>query len=145
MNHEGLPRWLSGKESTCRCRRCRRHGFNPWVRKIPWRRKWKPTPVFLPGKSMDKGAWWATVHGVVKSQTQLNTCILFTLFLTQEWNPDLPHVRQILYCLSHQGSPISFSEMVFLLLLLCILVAYFILFYFLIFFFFTLFYFTILY
>ena len=30
---------------------CRRRGFNPWVGKIPWRRKWQPTPVFLPGKS----------------------------------------------------------------------------------------------
>ena len=30
---------------------CRRPGFNPWVGKIPWRRKWQPTPVFLPGKS----------------------------------------------------------------------------------------------
>ena len=44
----GLPRWLSGKESTCQCRGW---GFNPWVRKIPWRGKWQPTPVFLPGKS----------------------------------------------------------------------------------------------
>ena len=43
----GLPRWLSGKESACQCRR---REFNPWVRKIPWRRKWQPTPVFLPGK-----------------------------------------------------------------------------------------------
>ena len=46
----GLPRWQSGKESTSQCR-CRRHRFNPWVRKISWRRKWQPTPVFLPGKS----------------------------------------------------------------------------------------------
>ena len=44
----GLPRWPSGKESTCQCRR---RGFYPWVGKIPWRRKWQPTPVFLPGKS----------------------------------------------------------------------------------------------
>ena len=29
---------------------CRRHGFDPWVRKIPWRREWLPTPVFLPGE-----------------------------------------------------------------------------------------------
>ena len=43
----GLPRWFRGKESTCQCRRCE---FNPWVRKIPWRRKWQPTPVFLPGE-----------------------------------------------------------------------------------------------
>ena len=46
----GFTRWLSGKESTCQCRRCRRCQFNPWVRKIPWRRKWQPTPVFLPEK-----------------------------------------------------------------------------------------------
>ena len=45
---EGLPWWLSGKESACQRRR---HGFNPWVRKIHWRSKWQPTPVFLPGKS----------------------------------------------------------------------------------------------
>ena len=43
----GLPRWLSGEESTCQCRKCR---FHPWVRKIPWRRNWQRTPVFLPGK-----------------------------------------------------------------------------------------------
>ena len=46
----GLPRWLSGKESTCQCRRNRRHRFNPWITKIPWKRKWQPPPVFLPGK-----------------------------------------------------------------------------------------------
>ena len=44
----GLPWWLSGRESTCQCRR---HEFHPWVRKIAWRRKWQPTPVFLPGES----------------------------------------------------------------------------------------------
>ena len=44
----GLPWCLSSKESTYQCRR---FGFSPWVRKIPWRRKWQPTPVFLPGKS----------------------------------------------------------------------------------------------
>ena len=44
----GLPRWLSGKGSNCQCRRC---SSNPWFRKIPWRRNWQPTPVFLPGKS----------------------------------------------------------------------------------------------
>ena len=43
----GLPQWLSGKESACQFRR---HGFDPWVRKILWRREWQPTPVFLPGK-----------------------------------------------------------------------------------------------
>ena len=46
----GLSRWLSGKESACQCRRHRRHGFNPRVGKIPWRRKWQPAPVFLTSK-----------------------------------------------------------------------------------------------
>ena len=46
--NQRLPRWLSGKESTCQCRRCKKHGFDPWVRMIPWRRKWQPTPVFFP-------------------------------------------------------------------------------------------------
>ena len=45
-----LPRWLNGKESTCQCRRCRRYVFDLWVGKIPWGRKWKATPLFLPGK-----------------------------------------------------------------------------------------------
>ena len=40
--------WLGGKVSTCQCRR---HGCNLWVRKIPWRRKWQFSLVFLPGKS----------------------------------------------------------------------------------------------
>ena len=39
------------KESAGLRRRPKRHGFNPWVGKIPWGRKWQPTPVFLPGKS----------------------------------------------------------------------------------------------
>ena len=36
-----------------------------------WRRKWQPTPVFLPGESRDGGAWWAAVYGVAQSRTQL--------------------------------------------------------------------------
>ena len=43
----GVPRRCSGKESACQGRRC---SFDPWVGKIAWRRKWQPTPVFLPGK-----------------------------------------------------------------------------------------------
>ena len=46
---KGSPGGDSGKESACQCRRRKRRGFDPWVRKIPWRRKWQPTLVFLPG------------------------------------------------------------------------------------------------
>ena len=44
----GLLRWLSGNESAWQSRRCR---FDPWVKKIPWRRDWQATLVFLPRKS----------------------------------------------------------------------------------------------
>ena len=47
----GFPGSSRGKESACQCRKRRRHGFDPWVVKIPWRREWQPTPAFLPGES----------------------------------------------------------------------------------------------
>ena len=46
-----MCRGASGKESVCQCRRCKRPRFNPWVGRIPWRRAWQLTPVFLPGES----------------------------------------------------------------------------------------------
>ena len=45
------PGGTSGKEPACQCRRCKRCGFMPSVGKIPWRRAWKPTPIFLPRES----------------------------------------------------------------------------------------------
>ena len=45
------PCGANGKELACQCRRCKRRRFYPWVGRIPWRRAWQPTPVFLPGKS----------------------------------------------------------------------------------------------
>ena len=50
LDLRGFPGGASGKEPTCQCRRLKRCGFNPCVRKIHWR-KWQPTPVFLPVES----------------------------------------------------------------------------------------------
>ena len=47
-------------------------GSIPGLRKIPWRRKWQPTPAFLPRKDTDRGAWQAAVHGITKCRTQLS-------------------------------------------------------------------------
>ena len=47
----GFPGGASGKEPACQSRRQKRHVFDPWVGKIPWRRAWQLTPLFLPGKS----------------------------------------------------------------------------------------------
>ena len=65
----GLPSGLSGKESTCHCRRC---GFDPWVEENIWRRAWLPTPVLLPGESHGQRSLGAAVHGVAMSQTGLS-------------------------------------------------------------------------
>ena len=76
LNTRGFPGGANGKEPACQCRRHKRHGFNPWVRKIPWRRAWQPTPVFLLGESHGqrslagyspwghKGTWlkWLSTH-----------------------------------------------------------------------------------
>ena len=50
-DQQGFPDNTSGTEPAWQCSRCRRCGFDPWVGKIPWRRAWQPTPVFLHGKS----------------------------------------------------------------------------------------------
>ena len=63
---KGLPWWLGGKESTCQCRRCR---FHIWVGKSPWRRN--PLQYSCLENPMDRGGWWATVHGDTKSQKWL--------------------------------------------------------------------------
>ena len=54
----GLPSWLSGKEPTWQCR-C---GSDPWIGKIPWRRKWHPFQYSCLGNLTDRGAWWASLR-----------------------------------------------------------------------------------
>ena len=62
----GSPGGSDSKEFAYQCRRL---GLNPWVGKIPSRRKWQPMPVFHLGNPMDRGTWQVKVHGVAKSQT----------------------------------------------------------------------------
>ena len=69
-------------------RRCWRQGFDCWVRKIPWRRAWQLTPVFLPENPMDREAWWATVHRMAKSWTQLRN-LACTYLINTFWHANL--------------------------------------------------------
>ena len=89
----GLDWWLRGQSV---CLQCRRPGFDPWVRKIPWRRKWQSTPVLLPGKShgqrslVDYRPWdrkesdhdWANslslshAYRVIQMQKQNDECLI---------------------------------------------------------------------
>ena len=84
------PWWLNGKEPTCKCRRC---GFDPWFRKIPWRSKWKPTTVFLPGKSHGKRSLagynpWGhkrVGHKSATKHTHTSYIILQELLVSVDW------------------------------------------------------------
>ena len=83
--HSGFPDGASGKESACQWKRYKRHRLNPWAEQIPWRRKWPPTPAFLPGKphrQEEPGGlqsmrlqrvqhYWA--HKLVTTQQELST------------------------------------------------------------------------
>ena len=66
--YRGAPRGSDGEESACRCRTPE---FDPQVGKVPWRRAWLPTQYSCLENPKDRGAWWATVHGVTKSRTRL--------------------------------------------------------------------------
>ena len=63
-----IPGGSDGKESAC----MQETLFDPWVRKIPWRREWQNTPVFLLGKSHGQRSLAGTARGVTKRQTRLS-------------------------------------------------------------------------
>ena len=67
----GFTDGASGKKLACQCRRHKGCGFDPWVRKIPWRRAWQPIPVFSPGKSQGKSSLAGYSPQDPKSQTRL--------------------------------------------------------------------------
>ena len=66
------PRHCRGKESACQCRISKRYRFHPWVRKIPWRREWVPTLVFLPGKSHGLYSPWSRRESDTTEQLSLS-------------------------------------------------------------------------
>ena len=82
----GFPGGASGQESTCQCRQ---HRFDPWVRKIPWRREWSPTPVFLPGelhgkRSLEGYSPWG--RKIVRQDWATNTSIFhFHVHIHRQW------------------------------------------------------------
>ena len=67
-----------GKEPAGHCRKRKRLGFNPWIRKIPWRKAWQPTPVLCLENPMDRGARQATVQRVTMSRTRLKQLSMHT-------------------------------------------------------------------
>ena len=118
-----FPGDSEGKESTCNAGW--RPGFDLWVGKIPWRRAWQPTPVFFAWRiPTDRGAWWATVHGVTKSRTRLSdkahtpgrshmpqnnqTCVPQLLRLcSRAWDPKLLKTSHPRACFLQQEKPLQ--------------------------------------
>ena len=96
-----LPWWFSGKESACQFRR---HRFDPWMWKIPWKREWPPTPVFLPGKSHGQRSlagyspWshkWVRHVLVTNTTTSIYNTLLMTLVpMLNTSSPELIHLIQ---------------------------------------------------
>ena len=87
-----------------------RLGFDPWVGKMPWSRKWKRTPVFSPGKFHEQKNLGATVHGVAKSLTRLSTNTCESLTRLFQWPLTvLPDSLSLSSDSSLTESPESFS------------------------------------
>ena len=89
-----LPKWHSGKESACQCKRHKWWGFNPWAGKTSWSRKRQPTPTFLSGKFHGQRSLVGYSPGCLEESDtteQLNTAQLIpTLFLYSTHFPTLP-------------------------------------------------------
>ena len=72
---------LAVKKPTCQCKRHKRCRFDPWVRKIPWRRACKPLHFSCLENPIDRGAWRATVHRIAKSVTWLKWLSMWHSYL----------------------------------------------------------------
>ena len=102
-----FPCGTSGKESACQCRRHKRHGFDPWVGKIPLPRKWQLSPVFLPGKFQGQRSlvgYSPWDHNESDTTKQLNTQ---THTLRRHSNVAMVKTSQQGFCQVWRGPPLS--------------------------------------
>ena len=82
MKYTGIPLWLRGQKI---CPQFRRPEFDTWAGKIPWRRKWQPTPAFLPGNPIERVAQWATIF-LFFFQSEIN----FRVYLVEKFSGTPP-------------------------------------------------------
>ena len=106
----GFPSGTSFKEPDWQTKRVKRCEFSPWDGKIPWRRVWQPTPVFLSENPKDRGAWRGTIHGS-QSQTRPGGWVHTrgsTVEFRGRWVP--PVLFQLTQQLPHLCSPVLFTS-----------------------------------
>ena len=117
----GLPGGTNDKERTCQCRRRKRCRFNPWVGKIPWRRAWQSTPVFLPRESLGQRSL-AGNHSQSRKESDMTeaiSCMQITNTMNFSLNCFLPlniyvdicdyNVFSLLYCVPSYYYTIPYS------------------------------------
>ena len=91
LTYIGFPGSASGKEPAWQCRRCKRCGFDPWVRKICWRRHGNPLQYSCLENPMNRGVWWATVHEYTKNWIQLKQLSMHTCMYTHTYTDTHTH------------------------------------------------------
>ena len=104
-NERGFPGGTSGKEPACECRRHKRHGFDQWVGKIPWRRACNPLQYFCLENPIDRGVWQSIgsprvrhdesnlvcIHHHVKPTAIHHSCDYMHEITDKEFQPYLVH------------------------------------------------------
>ena len=97
---KGFPGGTSGKEPTCQRRRSKRCEFDPWVRKILWRRAWQPTSLFLPGESHGQRSLAGGLESIGLQRVGHDASEFASTQLSKVWDFDFP--------LSHQSRGLIF-------------------------------------
>ena len=88
LHRHSCFRGLSGKEFACQCGSLKQRRFDPWVRKTPWRRKWQPTPVSLPGESYGQSSLEGhSPWGCKEQDTTEQSCVNITWWIISFWFP----------------------------------------------------------
>ena len=112
-----FPSGIRGKESAHQCRKRKRHEFDPWVKKIPWRRKQQPTPIFLPEESHGQRSLvgyslWGHKESDVTEVTQ-HACIHLLPPHKEKWrNPSIKrHLHTIIQTTNLPGSCYSLKKL----------------------------------
>ena len=105
-----IPRWCSGKESTCQCRKQNRHGFDPWIEEIPRVGNGNPLQYSCLENYMDRGVWWTTQfvgskESDMPKHTYTHTCTWIHVYV---WlNPFTVHLKLSQHCLLIGYTPIQ--------------------------------------
>ena len=111
----GFSGGASGKEPTCQSRRHTRCGFSPWIGKIPWRRAWQSTPVFMPGESQGQRSlspWGSKESDMTEATSDTCTQLDLQIIILREINQkkrQIPYDITYLWNLKYDANKIIYE------------------------------------